>query len=170
MDWVNLPTPVTDDLLDLMLKHHADVFSPFADRRWALRELIEKVRRWLQLAWKAADDPARCSWWLFRARQEYSRALIGGMPGSKRNFDYLNAHAGGSAKNVTDLLDIVPPLETAFDSAVTSAQMSYCQGPNCEEPYFLRGPKRERYCPECKHAARLRSKKRYYYAKGKFNR
>ena len=174
LDWANLPTPITDDWLDSMLKRHSDVFGPFAHNRVNLRDVIEKVRIFLQVAWTSTDMRKR-DWCLFIARQEYSRAFLGTWHGSSRNMERLLAAVGGEAVrpflNVTKLLLVTPPPETAFDRVIGYAKrMSYCEGPNCEEPYFLRGPKRERYCPDCKRDARLRSKKRYWNTKGKLNR
>lgn len=171
LDWVNLPAPVTDDWLDSMLKKHPDVFGPLAPDRANLRDVIERVRTFLQVAWRSTEMRQR-DWSLFVARQEYSRALLGKLPFSKRNVDRLIGAVGGEGirpyLNVTTLLLVSPPPETAFDRAVLyEKRMSCCEGSDCEEPYFLRGPKRERYCSECKREARLRSKRKYWSVKGK---
>ena len=174
LDWVNLPTPVADDWLDSMLETHPDVFRPLAHNRGELRKTIEMVRIFLQEAWKSTDMRRR-DWCLFIARQKYSRALLGTLPASKSKTESLLASIGGEALrpflNVTELVTMSAPPETAFDRAVSYAKrMSCCEGPKCEEPFFLRGAKRERYCAHCKREAALRRKKRYWDTKGKYNR
>jgi hypothetical protein len=159
LDWANLAA-LSDDLLDSMVQMHKEVFSSFAYKREALKDVIEIVRRFLRLAWQA-HDPRERDWWLFTARQEYVRAVLGTRHPISRS---------GKPQDVRRLIMGVPP-ETAFDRAVSYAQrMSYCEGPECEEPFFLRGPKRERYCSHCKRDAELRRKRKYYHAKGKLNR
>src|SRR5215469_270366 len=173
LDWVNLPYPLTEDWLDSMLGSHPDVFGPFAHNRTDLREVIEKVRNYLRLAWKSKALRER-DWWLFVARQEYSRDLLSKLPGNLRNYErFLSAgheHLQPLADLGARLANSLPP-QTAFDRGVVYAQrMSCCEGPNCEDRFFLRGPKRERYCSDCKREARLRSKKKYWHEKGKYNR
>lgn len=171
LDWVNLPTPVTDDWLDSMLKKHPDVFGSFADRREDLRTVVEMIRMFLQEAWKATDMRKR-EWCLFIARQKYNRALVG----TWSLYWVKRFSVGGEAllpflSGVTELASIVAPPETALDRTLFYARrMSFCEGPSCEERYFLRGPKRERYCSECKREARLHSKKKYWNETGKFAR
>jgi hypothetical protein len=174
LDWVNLPAPVTDGWLDSMLEKHRDVFGPLAHNREELRKIIEMVRVFLQHAWKSRDMRSR-EWCLFIARQKYSRALVGMVPFSTRNVERLLASIGGEALrpflDATELITITAPPETAFDHAVSYAKrMSYCEGPTCEEPFFLRGAKRELYCAHCKREADLARKIRYWNSKGKHNR
>jgi hypothetical protein len=169
LDWANLPE-LGDDWLGSMLKQHPDVFGPFAHNRAILRDVIGKIRIFLQAAWKATNMRER-DWWLFKARQEYSSAILGTLPMSQYKMLEI---PGAGPHRVGDLrwrmLSAIPP-QTAFDRAVVYAQrMSYCEGPNCEEPFFLRGPKRERYCLDCKREARLRTRKKYWNAKGRYNR
>jgi hypothetical protein len=174
LDWANLPTPVANDWLDSMLETHPDVFGPLAYHRADLRQMIEKVRVLLRTAWKSTDMRQR-DWCLFIARQTYSRALVGTWPFSRRNIARLLASVGGEVLrpflDVTELMIISAPPETPFDRAVSYAKrMSCCEGQKCEEPFFLRGAKHERYCAQCKREAALRRKKRYWDTKGKYNR
>jgi hypothetical protein len=170
-DWANLPD-LSKDWLDSMLNRHPRTFHCFRDDRKALREVIETVRRFLHLAWKSNVARER-DWWLFTARQEYARGLLG-------TFRLLTRNAGGQrvftsggedSRKIARRYTMGVPPETAFDRAAEILKrMAYCDGPDCEEPFFLRGPKRERYCPTCKPDARKRRRKRYYYSKEKFNR
>jgi hypothetical protein len=173
LDWVNLPSPITDNWLDAMLESHREVFGSFANNRSNLEDVIKGVRNYLVKAWKSPKMHER-TWWLFVARQEYSCALLSSMPGSIRNYERFLAvghdHLPRLSGLGTRLRNSMPP-PTAFDRASEyAASMSCCEGPNCEEPYFLRGAKRERYCSECKRGARLRSKRKYWNKKGKYDR
>jgi hypothetical protein len=171
LHWVNLPDSLSDSWPELMLRGHPEVFGPFAHNQTMLREVIEKVRAILQLAWKAPDMRVR-EWRLFIARQVFSEKLLGGLPVGymKRLIESAGGESIRPHLNVSKLLLIAPPPETAFDQVRTYAQQMACCEMECKEPFFLRGPKRERYCPECKGDARRRRRKRYYDSKEKFNR
>jgi hypothetical protein len=171
LDWVNLPDSFSDFWLDEMVGKHTATFQRFANDRVLLRKVLAKVRYLLRLAWEATDMRSR-DWWIFTARQEYSNDSFKAIP--KQYMDVMRV-LSGCAEDVPvegllrRFLTGVPP-PSAFDRAVEYAErMSCCEGriEDCEEPFFLRGPKRERYCATCKHKARLRSKKKYRDKKGK---
>lgn len=171
VDWANLPDPVSENWAG-MLKNHPDTFVRFASNQVLLSEVIERVRHFLREAWIATDMHSR-DWWLFTARLEYSHASFKTIP---EEFQRVVRMFAGAAESVPlddalrHLTAGVPP-PSAFDRVVEYAKrMSVCEGTNCEDPLFLRGEKRERYCSHCKAAARLRSKKKYWDTKGRYNR
>ena len=172
LDWANLPEPISENWKG-MVKNYPGVLGFSNDEK--IKEIIGEVRALLRLAWKAPDIRLR-EWFLFAARQEYNTAFLGTMPFSRRNIERLLAIVGGEGLrpylNVRKLLTLTPPpIESAFDRAVPDVKrMAICEARDCEEPLFLRGPKRERYCPDCKRPARLRTKKKYWHEKGKYNR
>ena len=165
LDWVNLPDSLSDFWLDEMLSRHQATFQRFAHDRALLRRVLAAVRYFLRLAWEAKDMRSR-DWWLFTARQEYSDDSFRALP--KQYLDVMRV-LSSSAEDapVEEVLRRfvrgVPPA-SAIDRVVSYAErMSCCEGreEECEEPFFLRGPKRERYCATCKRKARLRSKEKY---------
>jgi hypothetical protein len=165
LDWVNLPDSFSDFWLNEMLTKHPATFQRFANDRLLLRRVLVSVRYWLRLAWTAKDMRSR-DWWLFTARQQYSNDSFKALP--KQYVDVMRVFArsaeGAPVEEVLGRFVTGVPPASAFDRAVQYAErMSCCDGrkEECEEPFFLRGPKRERYCATCKRKARLRSKKKY---------
>jgi hypothetical protein len=172
LDWVSLPEPLRDDLLDYLLRIYPDVFGCFAHDRTALREVVENVGRYLRMSWKSTI-PREREWFVFTARQEYVRALLG-------TFRLLSTDQDGTTTVILSGADSrtvarrsipgVPPA-TSFDNVADYVRsMAYCSNPKCDERYFFRGLKHEKYCDPCKREVELAGKLKWWHKSGKKKR
>jgi hypothetical protein len=170
LDWVNLPEPIEDGWLDSMVTKHRDVFGGFD--RAALREVVENVGRYLRMSWKSTI-PREREWFVFTARQEYVRALSGTFLHVKRDKDghRVWTEPGKESRDAARrLIPGVPPA-TSFDNVANYVRsMAYCSNPKCDERYFFRGPKHEKYCDPCKREAELAGKLKWWHKSGKKKR
>jgi hypothetical protein len=163
LELANLNGPTTSADIRHFAKYYPEVFDRVAHDEEGMRELLENLRRFLQLAWNAPNARER-NWHLFTVRQEYVRGILA-------TFAVLTRDGRGGREVARRITPGVPP-KTSFDLAVHHAQtrlankMAVCaRKKECDTPYFLLRRKGQKYCgTECR-AIVLKQRSRDWWAK-----
>jgi hypothetical protein len=72
----NLTRPISSSQIRHFADYYPEVFERIANDEEGLRDLLDILSRFLQLAWHAKNARER-NWHLFTVRQEYVRGLLG---------------------------------------------------------------------------------------------